>query len=486
MSTDDIVFDEVTYREPRRLRRPDRDAARACIACGTPDADDLPIFLDRKPADQIERHALSDTSVELGGILLGYECVDEHDGRPFVWITEALEARHYENTQASFTYTHDSWEEISRERDAKFPDLDIVGWYHTHPDFGIFLSSHDLFIHHHFFAQPLQIAYVVDPIRMTRGFFQWRDGRVTPLDGFTLTAARGERLALARLANDLENLPAATAEAGGGLGLGGLSPRLEAQLIAMLNRPHSTVVAAPMNTAQSAATFGLIGAVLGVLVLAAGLWLSSLARTVEQQAEALGKLEAAVAARSENVQDVRVAAKERALDALLHNVRVGDAQESYVTLYERATSERDRARAELADLTTVNNALKERAQRLEADRATIDRELAAAQARAAKLEEEGKAAQAMLDGLETDLDRQGLIVRPTNAEELAQKYALAWYVAAGALGACVLLGLGLVWAIARSVPPAELADDTDPGDPGSRPSPTPAPHDEGEPPHRIG
>ena len=88
---------------------------------------------------------------------------------PFVWITEALEAKHYENTQASFTYTHDSWEEITRERDAEFPDLDIVGWYHTHPDFGIFLSSHDLFIHHNFFAQPLQVAYVVDPIRQTRG-----------------------------------------------------------------------------------------------------------------------------------------------------------------------------------------------------------------------------------------------------------------------------------------------------------------------------
>lgn len=474
MSTDDIVFDEVTYREPRRLRRPDRDPARVCIDCGTPDTDDLPIFLDRKPADQIERHALSDTSVELGGILLGYECVDERDGRPFVWITEALEARHYENTQASFTYTHDSWEEISRERDARYPDLDIVGWYHTHPDFGIFLSSHDLFIHRHFFAQPLQVAYVVDPIRLTRGFFQWREGRVTPLDGFTLTAGRGERLALARLANDLENLPSATTEAS--LGLGGLSPRLEAQLIAMLNRPHSTVVAAPLGAAQNAATFVVIGALLGVLVLAAGLWLSSLARTVELQAEALNKLEAAVAGRNESVQDARVAAKERALDALLHNVRVGDASESYVSLYERAMAERDRANAGLADLTTVNNALKERAQRLESERATIDRELANARTRAEKLEEEAKSANEMLSGLESDLDRQGLIVRTSNADILAQKYALAWYVAAGALGACILLGLGLIWALARGVP---VAEDLQPD------HSTTSPSRDAEPPHRI-
>ena len=31
-----------------------------------------------------------------------------------------------------------------------FPECDIVGWYHTHPSFGIFLSHHDLFIHQQF------------------------------------------------------------------------------------------------------------------------------------------------------------------------------------------------------------------------------------------------------------------------------------------------------------------------------------------------
>ena len=60
-----------------------------------------------------------DTSVELGGILLGKECLDQQTGQPFVWITHSLEAKHYANTQASFTYTHDSWEEITRERDQK-------------------------------------------------------------------------------------------------------------------------------------------------------------------------------------------------------------------------------------------------------------------------------------------------------------------------------------------------------------------------------
>jgi hypothetical protein len=98
-------------------------------------------------------------------------------------VPGVLEAKHDENTQASFTYTHDSWEEITRQRDRLHPALDIVGWYHTHPDFGIFLSSHDLFIHRHFFAQQLQVAYVIDPIRQTRGFYQCREGAVVQVGG---------------------------------------------------------------------------------------------------------------------------------------------------------------------------------------------------------------------------------------------------------------------------------------------------------------
>src|SRR5262245_12284030 len=244
-----MVFDEIKYREPVRLLRPDRDRRWACLSYHVPAPGDLPIFIDHRTADAIERDALSDTSVELGGILLGKECVDEATNTPFVWITQSLEAKHYANTQASFTYTHDSWEEITRERDRLYPELDIVGWYHTHPSFGIFLSHHDLYIHQHFFNQPLQVAYVVDPINQSRGFFQWREGGLAQVGGFYVTAERADRVALARLVNDLEKLPN---PAGGGGGT--ISPRLEAELIKMLSRTtHPAPVASPVEKMQIAA-----------------------------------------------------------------------------------------------------------------------------------------------------------------------------------------------------------------------------------------
>jgi proteasome lid subunit RPN8/RPN11 len=446
LSGDEISFGEVTYRQPQRRLRPDLDRRWACLAYQVPGPDDLPIFLDFKTADAIERHALSDTTVELGGILLGHECRDEQTGQPFVWITQALEAKYYENTEASFTYTHDSWEEMSRERGQRFPDLDVVGWYHTHPDFGIFLSGHDQFLHRHFFGQPLQVAYVVDPIRQTRGFFQWRDATVEPVGGFYLTAERGERIALARFVHDLENFPDPPAS-----GSGGLSPRLEAELIAMLKRPLSASAAAVDRT-QTAAVFGLLGAVLGVLGLAAVLWLNTLSHQIQDQAAALQALQAAWAQAAEahrgDVAAARVEAKEAALDALLHQVRAGDSAEQFTQLYEQAVRQRDEARRELRRQLTNQEGLHALNEQLRAA-------LNAANQKAAELELKLKEDQQLRDDV-NEL-RQQLKARDAKMADTAifRKYDWAWYAAVGGGVVSLLLALALANISLRTRPVAE-------------------------------
>ena len=483
MSTDDIVFSDVAYREPERRRRPDRDRRWACLAYEVPGPEDLPIFLDRRTAEAIERHALSDTSVELGGILLGKECVDDETGTPFVWVSEALEAKHFENTQASFTYTHDSWEEISRERDRLHPELDIVGWYHTHPDFGIFLSGHDLFIHQHFFTQPLQVAYVVDPIRQTRGFFWWREGALAEVSGYYLMAERGDRIALARLVNDLEGLP--DAEGGGGA----LSPRLEAELIAMLTRPHQAP-AAVADRAQLAATFGLLGAVAGGLGLALLLWLYSLGHQLDAQNKALDELGKVVVKVTEEqrLRDsdaARTEGKEAALDALLEKVRIdGAGKESVTKLLTSARNERDEALKAMRRKSAVFDQFadavarlqeSEKAQKLKLEEATKDAEkykkladgvedhrekLEKSEARRVELVEELAARDRRLKDLEDA--RRGTMIA---------KYYWAWYAAAAGWLVSLALGLGLIAARTRGLPTG-IEDQT-----------VPAP--EGPPPHQI-
>jgi len=124
-------------------------------------------------------HAKTDTTVEICGVLVGNWHSDENG--PFLAITDYIRCDNASSKFAEVTFTHESWAQINKEMDSRFADARIVGWYHSHPDFGIFLSYRDCFIHEHFFAGPGQVAYVIDPVRDHEGVFVWRNGKPTPL-----------------------------------------------------------------------------------------------------------------------------------------------------------------------------------------------------------------------------------------------------------------------------------------------------------------
>jgi hypothetical protein len=118
-----------------------------------------------------------------------------------------LRAEHYQSSKGSFKFTHDTWSQITRQRDGFPDDLQMVGWYHTHPDWGVFLSSMDMFICDHFFNRPLDVALVVDPCRGDRGWFQWTDDpdeRTRRTGGYYVIASRHRRLELDISAAQLE------------------------------------------------------------------------------------------------------------------------------------------------------------------------------------------------------------------------------------------------------------------------------------------
>jgi proteasome lid subunit RPN8/RPN11 len=189
---DEIQFGEIEEASPQKILRPDRNKHFAVAPYGTPADAELPIFLDLDVAHDMEMHAQSDKTVELGGVLLGAQCTDD-DGKPFVLITDSLRAAHYESTKGSFKFTHDTWSAISRQRDEFPADLQMVGWYHTHPDWGVFLSGMDMFICDNFFNKKLDVAYVIDPCRGDRGMFQWTGDprqRCRRTGGFYLIASR--------------------------------------------------------------------------------------------------------------------------------------------------------------------------------------------------------------------------------------------------------------------------------------------------------
>lgn len=124
--------------------------------------------------NDIHRHAHSRLDAEICGVLVG-DVYRDGDGL-FLHIEASIRGEHATSELAGVTFTAETWSYMQGIMDERHPGKKIVGWYHSHPDFGVFLSDMDLFIHRHFFNLPWQVAHVYDPIRREEGVFVWRSG----------------------------------------------------------------------------------------------------------------------------------------------------------------------------------------------------------------------------------------------------------------------------------------------------------------------
>ena len=149
-------------------------------AIGTLYRESAGVVIHEPVLEQILEFSEGDLVREVGGFLLGgvYGAGTRQAGPQYVVIRHFHPAFEAESGSASLKFTHESWSELHRQIERRFPDEAILGWQHTHPGFGIFLSAYDMFIHKNFFSQPWQVALVVDPKRQELGFFHWRKGEV--------------------------------------------------------------------------------------------------------------------------------------------------------------------------------------------------------------------------------------------------------------------------------------------------------------------
>jgi proteasome lid subunit RPN8/RPN11 len=143
------------------------------------------VFLNRAAYIRISVHSCSSDTVEVGGVLVGDWCVDEETGEQFVVVKHALPARHTLQGSVYLTFTQDSLVDLHDQIEKRFEGERIVGWYHTHPRMGIFLSHYDTWLHRNFFPELWQVALVVEPYSSLGGFFiRQPDGGLNPTHYF--------------------------------------------------------------------------------------------------------------------------------------------------------------------------------------------------------------------------------------------------------------------------------------------------------------
>lgn len=113
--------------------------------------------------DKIMLH-LGSSGSELGGLLVG-QAFGGLNGTPapqFVVARQSVASTAFDSTGVSLRMETEVWD---LARPLLGPDAVIVGWYHSHPDLGVFFSETDRATQKNFFRQDFSIGIVVDPVR---------------------------------------------------------------------------------------------------------------------------------------------------------------------------------------------------------------------------------------------------------------------------------------------------------------------------------
>jgi proteasome lid subunit RPN8/RPN11 len=162
-------------------RQPPNLAEQGWLHGRSPDGEQI-IIMRQDALRQVVAHSHSNLHVELGGALLGQAY--RYQNQIYVDVVAALPAVSGSHGPIHFTFNADSWTRLQRDRAEQFPQLDIIGWFHTHPGLGVFYSGDDVVVHSAAFTLPWHVGLVVDPVRNEASFFGWHKGELAPSAGF--------------------------------------------------------------------------------------------------------------------------------------------------------------------------------------------------------------------------------------------------------------------------------------------------------------
>jgi proteasome lid subunit RPN8/RPN11 len=145
-------------------------------------------------------HAGEQLENEIGGFLIGYLAEDGLD------VTHAVPAREAVGSAAQLTFPPEAWTAVLATIEERNQGERLVGWYHSHPGHGVFLSAYDQFIHTQFFPEEGQIAIVIDPQSGEEGVFVTRNGKIQDVFKRSGTKAKGETKAQKAAKRDRRSL----------------------------------------------------------------------------------------------------------------------------------------------------------------------------------------------------------------------------------------------------------------------------------------
>lgn len=136
-------------------------------------SDNFQIYIANHVLLEILQQLKENMRVESGGVLVGHPFQDlDNLSTVFIIIAAAVRQDTSNRSVGHFTVNPQDIAITREEVERQYPGLAVVGWYHSHPGHGIFLSGQDMQIVRSLYNASWHVALVVDPQRQEMAFFR--------------------------------------------------------------------------------------------------------------------------------------------------------------------------------------------------------------------------------------------------------------------------------------------------------------------------
>ncbi|NLK20866.1 MAG: LysM peptidoglycan-binding domain-containing protein [Epulopiscium sp.] len=151
----------------------------------------LNIYLEDYVYTYLYQYAKTNRGEEKGAALVGY--YTEELGKKAAIISGAIQ---FEDLfcEGEVLVTEPQIKEMQKKINRYFPDCELMGWMHTQPGYGIFLTTQDIRIHQDYFRESYQSFMIIDPIENAEAFFIWDEEEIKSAEGYYMYYDKNERM----------------------------------------------------------------------------------------------------------------------------------------------------------------------------------------------------------------------------------------------------------------------------------------------------
>ena len=135
----------------------------------------LRIYVEDYVFTFVHQFSQASASSERLGILVGKYI--ESENQPALFISGAIESKHTVQSPRGIEFSQSSNDYHTEMLDKYFPGLSIVGWIHSQPGYGTYLSNKNYSYHRESFTEAYQVFFVTDPAQRMDAFYVYNEDK---------------------------------------------------------------------------------------------------------------------------------------------------------------------------------------------------------------------------------------------------------------------------------------------------------------------